>query len=267
MYDHVLFERDSGVATLTLNRPERLNSYNLAMVEELHAVFDELDRDLSTRVLILTGAGRAFCAGIDLKEGVEGWPEPVGRVQAKYRLQQRLASMAIRLREIPQPVIAAVHGPAVGGGLGLVLASDMRVADPTVRFNAAFIKIALSGGDDGASWMLPRVVGPAMAAEIIYTGRFVEAEEALRIGLVSRLSAEEGGHVALARELAEQVLSNSPLGIRMTKELLNFSLDAPALRHAIEMENRTQVLCMLTEDFEEGTAAFSEKRPPRYQDR
>lgn len=266
MYEHVTFDRDDGVATLTLNRPDRLNSYNLAMVEEMHAIFDELDRDLSTRVLILTGAGRGFCAGIDLKEGVENWPEPVGNVQAKYRLQQRLASMAVRLREIPQPVIAAVHGAAVGGGLGLVLASDIRVADPTVRFNAAFIKVALSGGDDGASWMLPRVIGPAMAAEIIYTGRFVEAEEALRIGLVSRLS-EPGGHVQAAREIAEQILSNSPLGIRMTKELLNFSLDAPALRHAIEMENRTQVLCMLTEDFDEAMTAFAEKRPTRYQDR
>lgn len=266
MYTHISFDREDSLGVLTLNRPERLNAYNLAMVDELHDVFDQLDRDLTTRVLILTGAGRGFCAGIDLKEGVEGWPEPVGEVQAKYRLQQRLASMAVRLREIPQPVIAAVHGAAVGGGLGFALAADIRVADPTVRFGAAFIKIALSGGDDGASWMLPRIVGPGMAAEIIYTGRMVEAEEALRIGLVSRVTAE-GAHVEAARDLARQILANSPMGIRMTKELLNFSLDAPALRHAVEMENRTQVLCMLTDDFAEGTAAFAEKRVAQYQDR
>lgn len=266
MYQHIQFSSQDGLGVVTFNRPERLNAYNLEMAEELHDLFDALDRDLRTRVLIIHGAGRGFCAGIDLKEGVDGWDEGVGEVQSKYRLQQRLASMAVRLREIPQPVIAALHGPAVGGGLAFALASDIRIADPTVRFSAAFIKIALSGGDDGASWMLPRVVGPTMAADIIYTGRFVEAEEALRIGLVSRVT-EEGGHVEAAREVAAQILANSPLGIRMTKELLNYSLDAPAMRHAVHMENRTQVLCMLTDDFEEGVTAFAEKRTPAYRDR
>jgi len=265
-YRHVTLESNDGIAILTLSAPERLNAYSLAMVEEIHAVFDELDRDLQARVLILTGAGRAFCAGIDLNEDLDAWPERVGKVQARYRLQKRLASMVVRMREIPQPVIAAIHGPAVGGGLALAAAADIRLADPTARFGAAFIRLGLSGGDDGSTWLLPRIVNPSVAAELLYTGRLIAADEALRIGLVSRIT-EAGRHVDVARDLAREMLANSPFGIRMTKELLNFSLDAPALRHAIELENRTQTLCLLTEDFQEGTRAFAERRQARYQDR
>jgi enoyl-CoA hydratase len=265
-YEHVLFERRDQIAVLTLNRPERRNAYDLATVDEVHRVCDELDADLTTRVLILTGAGPAFCAGLDMNQGVEGWPEPVGKVQARYRLQRRLASMVLRLRDIPQPVIAAIHGPAVGGGLALVAAADLRIADTTARFNAAFIRLALSGGDDGASWFLPRLVGPTLAAEILYTGRFVEAEEAARIGLVNRV-VEEGKHLEAAEDLAGQILQNSPFGIRMTKELLNYTLDAPGLRQAMEMENRTQTLCMMTEDFDEAIRAYGERRPADFRDR
>jgi enoyl-CoA hydratase len=265
-YEHVILERRGQVAVLTLNRPERRNAYDLTTVDEVHRVCDELDADLTTRVLILTGAGPAFCAGLDLNQGVDGWHEDIGKVQARYRLQRRLASMVLRLRDIPQPVIAAIHGAAVGGGLALAAAADMRIADTTARFNAAFIRLGLSGGDDGASWFLPRLVGPTMAAEILYTGRFVEAEEAARIGLVNRV-VEEGKLLEAAEDMAGQILQNSPFGIRMTKELLNYTLDAPALRHAIEMENRTQALCLLTEDFDEAIRAYDERRPPEYRDR
>jgi enoyl-CoA hydratase len=267
-YEHVIFERRGAVGVLTLNRPERRNAYSIQTVDEVHRVCDELDADLTTRVLILTGAGPAFCAGLDLKGGgLDAWPEKeLGLVQRQYRLQRRLASMVLRLRDIPQPVIAAIHGPAVGGGLALIAASDLRIADTTARFNAAFIKLGLSGGDDGSSWFLPRLVGPAKAAEILYTGRFVGAAEALSIGLVNEV-VEDGEHVRAAEKMAEQILSNSPLGIRMTKELLNYSLDAPGLRQAMELEHRTQVLCMMTDDFAEGVRAFGERRPARYTDR
>jgi enoyl-CoA hydratase len=266
-YRFVTLESSEGIAVLTLSQPARLNAYSLAMVEEIHAVLDALDRDLSSRVLILTGAGRAFCAGIDLKDDLDSWPErQLGKVQSRYRMQKRLASMVVRLREIPQPVIAAVHGPAVGGGLALAAACDVRLADPTARFGAAFIKLGLSAGDDGATWLMPRIVNPSLAAELLYTGRLIDASEALRIGLVSRVT-EPGGHVTAARDLAREMLANSPFGIRMTKELLNYTLDAPGLRHVIELENRTQALCMMTEDFEEGTRAFAERRPARYRDR
>lgn len=265
--EHVVFERRGAVGILTLNRPERRNAYSIKTVDEVHQVCDELDGDLTTRVLIITGAGSAFCAGLDLKGGGLGaWPEKqLGPVQRQYRLQRRLASMVLRLRDIPQPVIAAIHGPAVGGGLALVAAADIRVADTTARFNAAFVRLGLSGGDDGSSWFLPRLVGPSKAAEILYTGRFVDAEEALRIGLVSQV-VEEGRHVRAAEEMAEQILQNSPFGIRMTKELLNYSLDAPGLRQTMELEHRTQVLCTMTDDFAEGVRAFGERRPARYTD-
>lgn len=259
-------ERREGLAVITLNRPERLNALSLELVGELHAVLDELDGDLATRVLILSGAGRAFCAGTDLKDGVSGWHEDVGEVQSRYRLQQHVARLTVRLREIPQPVIAAVHGNAAGGGMSLAMAADIRVCDPTARFNGAFIRIGASGGDLGSSWLLPRIVGPSTAAELLYTGRFVDAEEALRIGLVSTVTGA-GQHVEAARAIAEEIMQNSPFGVRMTKELLNQSLDAPGLRQQIELENRTQILCSLTADHLEGVAAFAERRPARYEDR
>lgn len=265
-YEQIKLERVDQVATLTINRPERRNAYGLVAAEEIHAACDELEDDSDTRVLIITGAGPAFCAGLDMKEGIESWPMVGGKVQARYRIQKRLASMVIRLREIPQPVIAAIHGPAVGGGLALAAAADIRIADTTARFNAAFIKLGLSAGDDGATWFLPRLVGPTMAAEILYTGRFVDADEALRIGLVSRL-VPDGMHLETAHEVANAVLANSPLGIRMTKELLNFSLDMPGLRQVIEMENRTQVLCLMTEDLDEAMRAYNERRKPTFADR
>jgi enoyl-CoA hydratase len=263
----LLLEKADGIAQVTLNRPQAMNALSQELRQALTRAFLELAGDASVRVAILTGAGRAFCAGIDLKDDLDSWPErQLGKVQSRYRMQKRLASMVVRLREIPQPVIAAVHGPAVGGGLALAAACDVRLADPTARFGAAFIKLGLSAGDDGATWLMPRIVNPSLAAELLYTGRLIDASEALRIGLVSRVT-EPGGHVTAARDLAREMLANSPFGIRMTKELLNYTLDAPGLRHVIELENRTQALCMMTEDFEEGTRAFAERRPARYRDR
>lgn len=261
-----LEQRTDGIALLSLRRPERLNAISLRLVDDLHDVLDQLDRDLATRAVVLHGVGRAFCAGTDLKEGLDVWPEDVGPVQGRYRLQQRVSELVVRLREIPQPVIAAVHGAAAGGGLSLACAADVRIADVTARFNAAFTRIGLSGGDLGASWFLPRLVGMSHAAEIMYTGRFVDAEQALAVGLVSRVVAE-GQHVPTAIELATEMLVNPPLSIRMTKELLNASLDAPSLRQTLELENRTQILCTLTGDFDEGAAAFTERREPRFHDR
>lgn len=265
MHDTLLWKRDKGIAVFTLNRPERLNALSLPMVEELHRALDELNRDLETRVLILTGMGRAFCAGTDLQEGLD-WYEPVGKVQGRYRLQQRVAGLTLRLREIPQPVIAAVHGPASGGGFSLSVASDIRIADETARFNAAFVRIGASGGDLGISWLLPRIVGASGASELLYTGRFLDAAEAKAMGLVSRV-VPEGQDVEAAVELAREIMQNSPFGIRMTKELLNMSLDTPGLRRHMEIENRTQILCALTEDFEESVRAFQDKRRPVHRDR
>lgn len=265
-FEHLTLDRDGSVGSLVLRRPERLNALSLGLVTELHQVFDALEADVSTRVVVVSGTGNGFCSGTDLKErAYDNWPEALGPVQSRYRLQQRVASLVLRMREIPQPLVAAVHGPAAGGGLSLAAACDMRVADKSARFNAAFVRIGASGGDIGSSWLLPRLVGPERAARILYTGQFVDADEALRIGLVSQV-VPAGEHLDAAHELANQVVRNSPLGIRMTKELLNESLGAPAMRHHLELENRTQILCSFTEDFAEGTAAFAEQRQASYTD-
>lgn len=265
-YERLTFDREGPVATLVLRRPDRLNALSVALVTELHAALDSLDADVSTRVVVITGAGNGFCAGTDIKERpYDNWPEPIGQVQSRYRLQQCVASLVVRMREIPQPLVAAMHGPAAGGGMSLAAACDMRIADETARFNAAFVRIGASGGDIGSSWLLPRLVGPEHAARILYTGRFVDADEALRIGLVSQV-VPAGGHLAAAHELAGEIVQNSPLGIRMTKELLNASLDAPAMRSHLELENRSQILCSLTGDFAEGMAAFAERRDASYTD-
>ncbi len=265
-YETLTVEREDGIVTLFLNRPERLNAISTQMVEEFEDVLLRLNRDTSARVLVLAGRGRGFCAGTDLKLDFDDWPEPVGRVQARVRLQERVARLTLRMREIPQPIIAAVHGSAAGGGMSFAAAADIRVADSTARFNAAFIRIGLSAGDLGLSWTLPRLIGMSRAAELLYTGRFMEADEALRIGFVSEVAAEDG-HLDAAYRTARSIVANPPLGVRMTKTLLSQSLDAPSLHTHIELENRTQALCTLTDDFAEGVAAFREKREPRYQDR
>jgi enoyl-CoA hydratase len=167
---------------------------------------------------------------------------------------------------MPQPVIAAVNGVAAGGGFALALAADIRIIEPDARFNAAFVKIGASGGDMGSSFFLPRIVGWERAAELLLTGRFVDAEEAIRIGLALRLVGR-GESVSAAMQLAHEICANAPLSTRMTKSLLNQSMDGASLEQTIELENRTQILISRTADFAEGVRAFAEKRDPDYSDR
>lgn len=264
--DDVLFQCDNHVAVIALNRPERLNAYTTDVAERIHELLDQIEKDLDIRAVVLHGTGRGFCAGLDMKEGMSAWPAERGPVQSRYTVQQRLAAIALRLREIPQPVVAAVHGPAVGGGLALAAACDIRVADTSARFQAAFVRLGLSGGDDGVTWFLPRIVGVSAAADILFRARFVESDEALALGLVSQV-VPAGQHVVTAMEIAHEIAANPPFGIRMTKTLLNHSLGVPSLRDQLEIENRTQVLAMFTEDFAEGVEAYAQRRGPKFQDR
>lgn len=255
------------VALLSLNRPERLNAINLAMYDELEDVVGRLASDATTRVVVLTGAGRGFCAGQDLKDlGADPDASELGRVQYGLAWQSRAARLVRQIHELPQPVIAAVNGPASGAGLSIALAADTRVAARSARFNAAFVRIGLSGGDLGASYFLPRIVGPTAATEMLYTGRLVDAEEAERIGLVLRV-VDDGAVVDEAVGIATMILGNSPFGIAMTKQLIWQNLDAPSLAAAQELENRTQILASFTEDCREAEAAFLEKRPPVFRNR
>jgi enoyl-CoA hydratase len=265
--DAVLVEKiGDGITEITLNRPERLNAMNHALVAGLHEALDSLADDRTCRVIVLTGAGRGFCAGLDLSEGASPpAARDLGRVQAGMIVQKSIAGLVPKMRALPQPIVAAVNGAASGGGLALALASDVRIAATSARFNVAFVRIGLSGCDIGVSWLLPRLVGASRAFELLLTGRFVDSAEADRIGLVARV-VDDAQVVASARETAELIAANSPFGVRMTKEVMWSQLEIPSLQAGIDLENRTQVLSSFTGDLTEAMAAFAEKRPPRFTD-
>jgi enoyl-CoA hydratase len=267
MSDAVLIERvRPGIALLTLNRPERLNAMNYDLVRGLYDALDELEADRSCRVIVLTGAGRGFCAGLDLSEGASPpTTAGLGRAQAGMTVQKLIAGLVPKMRSVPQPVIAAVNGAASGGGLALALASDVRVAAESARFNVAFIRVGLSGCDIGVSWMLPRLIGASRAFELLLTGRLIDAAEADRIGLVTRV-VPDVGVLESALETAELIVGNSPFGVRMTKEVMWSQLEIGSLQAGIDLENRTQVLSSFTGDLTEAMAAFMEKRPPKFAD-
>jgi enoyl-CoA hydratase len=235
------------------------------MVAELFDFFSRLPADTETRVVAVRGAGRAFCAGLDLKEASA--PESaVGRsVNDGLRLQRSIAEIVLQMRRAPQPILAAVQGAASGGGFAIALAADVRIAAESVRMNAAFIRLGLSACDIGVSYFLPRLVGASLASELLLTGDFIEAERALQSGLVSRVVAD-GDLEEVTRGVAHTMLKNSPLGLRLTKECLKHSLDAGSLEQVIAMEDRNQMLAARTRDFREGIAAFLEKRPPKFED-
>jgi enoyl-CoA hydratase len=265
VYETLKAEREGEILWLTLDRPRALNAMSRALVRELRDFFSGLPEDRQTRVVVLRGAGRAFCAGLDLKEPSEG-DGATGSVQAGLRSQRTISELVILMRRAPQPIIACVHGAASGGGFALALGADVRIAGESARMNAAFIRIGLSACDVGVSYFLPRMVGSSIAAELLLTGSFIDAARAERTGLVSRVVADADLE-ATARALANDILRNSPLGVRLTKECLNLSIDAGSLEQAIAMEDRNQILCAQTRDVREGIAAFLEKRSPRYENR
>lgn len=253
-----------GVAQITLNRPAKLNAMTAEMVEMLHETLSEVGRNRDVRVVVLTGAGRGFCAGLDLG-GYGDAPgyQWNGAVERGLSVQKHIASLIPRLRSLPQPVISAVNGPASGGGFALVLGSDIRIAATTARFNAAFIRIGLSACDIGTSWLLPRLIGAARAQELMLTGRLFDADEALRIGLVTDVVPNEVLiDAALAK--AEEITLNTPLGVALTKEGMWSALEIPGLQAAIDMENRQQIMASFSDDAREMRRAKSEGRPPSF---
>ncbi len=262
-YETLLVRKEGAIDWLTLNRPQSLNAMSRTMMLELQHYFGELYTNHDVRVVVLTGAGRGFCAGLDLKEDRD--ENELGPVNG-LRVQRRVSEIVMRMRRAPQPIVALINGPASGGGFALALASDIRIAAPSARMNAAFIRIGLTACDVGVSYFLPRLVGSALASELLLTGRFIDAERAQQVGLVSRVVAPEGLADA-GREIATEIIGNSPVGVRLTKECLNMSIDAGSLEAVIAMEDRQQILVAQTGDMREGVSAFLSKRPPDYQDR
>lgn len=251
---------DGDIGVLRINRPDRMNSQTVRMFSEYGEAALAL-RDAPLRALILTASGeRAFCAGFDLDE-IHVITEMGVREFLKF---QETATGGIQgIRHLPFPVIAAIHGPATGGGLALALAADIRLAAPTAKFSAAFVKVGLSLGELGTSYNLTRLVGPAKAAEIGYTARVVGAEEADQIGLVNRIvPTEDLFDEALA--MARMIAQNSPGGVRMSKRAIQRNQEITSYAAALELENRGQALMSRTSDMPEALAAFKEKREPRF---
>lgn len=267
MYETLAVEREGHCTWLTLNRPEALNALSRTMVNELRDFFWNVGDDRETRVVVVRGAGRAFCAGLDLKEASGGGGDGGvgGTVQAGLRMQRHISELVMLMRRAPQPIIAAVRGAASGGGFAIALASDVRVAGESARMNAAFIRLGLSACDVGVSYFLPRIVGASVASELLLTGDFIDAARAERTGLVSRVVPDDQLD-ACARAMAQSMLRNSPVGLRLTKDCLKHSIDAGSLEQAIAMEDRNQILTTTTRDFREGIAAFLGKRAPRFED-
>jgi enoyl-CoA hydratase/carnithine racemase len=259
----LIVERRGAVEIATLNRPERLNALNEGLVEALNAYFGGLAERKDVRVVLLRGAGRGFCAGLDIQEDRAGDETPVLRT---LRTQTDIGNIYRRMRACPQPIIALGHGAAAGGGLSLLLASDVRYGAPSFRCNAAYIRIGLGGCDMASSYFLPRLVGASLASEMILTGRFVGAERALAAGLISEI-VDEDKLLDRGLALAEEMLATSPWGLRLSKQALNLNIDAPSLEAAMAIEDRQQVILSATEDYKEALTAFLDKRPPEYRER
>ena len=253
--------QDGEVVWATLNRPERLNALSRNLVTELREFFVGLYWRRDVRVVVLQGAGANFCAGLDLKERAE--PQGSRSMGAGLTRQREISEIVIAMRRCPQPIVACVNGAAAGGGFALALASDVRIATPSMRMNAAFIRIGLSACDIGVSYFLPRMVGSSVAAEYMLTGRFIGAERAYQLGLVSQIVAADQLQ-PVAQGFVDDMLHATPLGLRLTKEALNHAIDAQGLEAAIAMEDRNQILCSADGDFGEGVKAFLEKRRPHY---
>lgn len=257
------------VAVLRLNRPEARNALSWALAKDLHAALDEIDRNHQCRVVVLTGAGPSFCAGLDLMDqaNTESIRAAVGDIgqgpRAGMRAQEYMAGLVLKMRAIQQPIIGAVNGHAYGGGLALTLGCDIRIAANTATFCTQFIRLGVSGCDIGVSYTLPRLIGAARAHDMMMTARVVDAAQAEAWGLVTRL-AEPAQLLDEALALAESLCDFSPYGLISTKQAMWANLNAASLEDAMQVENRNQILNGLSGDVEEAAAAFFEKRKPRF---
>ncbi|MCZ6571223.1 MAG: enoyl-CoA hydratase-related protein [Deltaproteobacteria bacterium] len=254
------------VSVVRLNRPERLNAMSIELCLELRDTLEQIGRDNDCRIIVLTGSGRAFCSGLDLKDdsaipNIEGLPIPRIGPHA-MRIYSKLVPT---MRQVPQPIIAAINGVAYGGGLCLALAADLRVASESALFNATGIVNGLTSTELGASWLLPRLIGAANSNDILLTGRRIDAREALRMGLVSRV-VPDAELLELALEIASGMCEYSPYGVQMTKQVLWANLENPSLMAAIELEDRNQLMLGMTDNLPEAIRAFDEKRKPVYTD-
>jgi len=256
----VLEKREGSIATLILNRPERMNALNKDLAVGLNEALGRLDADQSVNVVVIAGAGRAFCAGGDL--GVIGKGRQESDMTELDPILRAGMQAVLKIRSMRQPVIAAVHGPAAGAGMNIALAADMRIASEDATFGQNFAKVGLFP-DYGGTFFLPELVGPAKAAELFYTGDMIDAAEALRLGIVNRVVplAQLESEV---RALAQKIANGPAIAIRAVKRAL-FASTEEELRRMLEQEVEQQMKCFPSEDCGEGIRAFFEKRAPKFQ--
>ena len=261
-----LEDAGEAVRVVRLNRPERLNAMSIDLAVELDEVLAEVGADNTCRVVIMTGAGRAFCSGLDLKDyGVIPNADGLSVHRISTRSMRVYSGLVLRLRDIPQPVIAAVNGVAYGGGMCLALGADLRIAAESAEFNATGIVNGLSSVEMGAGWLLPRLIGGANANDLLLTGREVGAQEAMAMGLVSRV-VPDGEVVDEARRMAAVMADYSHFGLELTKQTLRSELEVTSLRAAIELEDRSQLMAGFTDNLPEAIRAFDAGRRPVYAD-
>jgi enoyl-CoA hydratase len=243
--------RDDGVGVVTFNRPDRLNAVTAQSFADLESALRRFGADSGCGAVVLCGQGAAFCAGMDMSDSR---PKPDDdSVRLAYDGMRRTVAAVLAMRDIPQPVIAAVQGAAVGAGFALATASDIRVCAPDVKFIAPFLKLGVSIGDLGLSWMLPRLIGAGAAAEILYTGRTLGADESRQIGLAQHVVDEP---LPKAIEVAAEIAARPRLGVQMSKELLNASIGAGGLREHLELELRSQVIGLVSADHRAAVLKF-----------
>jgi enoyl-CoA hydratase len=254
------------VRLVTLNRPDNLNAMTAELCEELHGEFERIGADRSCRAVVLTGAGRGFCAGLDLR-GYGEAPGNDGNDESRDRLirQEHMSRLVLRLRSTPQPVIAAVNGPAAGFGLALALGSDIRFAARSAVFRVAFANVGVSNCDMGTSWLLPRLVGASRAHELMLTARRFDADEACRIGLVADV-LDDDALLDRSLEAAEQIAALAPWGVRLTKQGMWTALEIPSEQAAVEYEDRQQIMATFGQAPPEAIGSFLEKRPAQFAD-
>jgi enoyl-CoA hydratase/carnithine racemase len=249
---------DNGIGWLILDRPRTANAISPALAADLITFIARLGAEPRVRVVMVQGRGRNFCSGYDLNHVADMTESPA----ATLTLQRRMAEIVVQFRQVPQPVIAMVQGAATGAGFAIALAADVRLATPDARLNIAMVRIGLTAGDMGISYLLPRLVGTSVAAELMLTGRFIDAARAERVGLVSHIVPHDELE-SRAVALAEEMMALSPSGLRLTKAALNTGIAAASLREAIETENQGQVVT-INQHMVEGVAAFRAKRLPKY---
>ncbi len=242
-FENISYEQVGPVGVLTLNRPECLNAINFPMQADLAAFFETRMTDAETRVLVITGAGKGFCAGLDMSDPTITAPEGGYSPAKAYELQKNYSSFILAIRNCPQPVIGAINGAAAGAGFSIALACDIRIAAQEAKFSAAYINIGVGGADMGSSWLFPKAVGAGNAARYLYTGDLFDSAEALRIGLVQSL-VDKDALMDEAMALADNMAGKSPLGLKLTKEALNINAGAASLEAAIRLEDRNQALCI-----------------------